>query len=243
VIAQVRFSPILAIQKPEFIAPFQEAIRSTYPVLRREHAQGLALGPNGVAAAQKQTTWRFGEIDGAWRVSLVPEFVALETTSYTSRSDFIDRLKAVVEALQEHIDPALVQRLGLRYIDRVEGDIVGDIEKLVRKEMLGLMATSLSKSNRVQHAISETLFELPDNQERLMVRWVRIPPQGTIDPDAIEPIDMPSWVLDIDMFSGEERPFSTDAIVTDALRYAKRIYAMFRWAVTDEFLLRYGGEP
>jgi uncharacterized protein (TIGR04255 family) len=241
VIAQVRFSPIFAIQKPEFMAGFQEAIRSDYPVLRQEQAQGLPLRSGGLASGPKNTTWRFSEMEGAWRVSLAPDFVALETTRYTSRGDFLGRLEAILGALEEHVGPALVQRLGLRYIDRVEGEDATDIAKLVRQEMLGLMATPLAA--HMQHAISETLLDLPDSQDRLRVRWGRIPPQGTVDPTAIEPIDEQSWVLDLDMYSTEEQPFSAETVLSAASRYAERLYAVFRWAVTNEFLRRFGGEP
>lgn len=241
VIAQIRFSPILAIQEPEFMTSFQEAIRSDYPVLRQEHVQGLALSADGFAAGRKHSTWRFCDMEGAWRVSLAPDFAALETTSYASRSDFLQRLEVVLDSLEEHIEPALVQRLGLRYVDRVKGEAMADIGKLVRPEMLGLMATPLS--GHMQHAISETILDVPASQDRVRIRWGRIPPQGTVDPTAIEPIDELSWILDLDMYSTEERPFSTESVLVSAHRYAERLYAVFRWAVTDEFLRRYGGRP
>ena len=147
----------------------------------------------------------------------------------------------MVRTVEETIRPDLIQRLGIRYIDRIEGDAVAEIPALLRQEMLGLMATSLS--DHMQHAIGETILELPDSSERLRMRWGRVPAKGTIDPNAIEPVDAPSFFLDLDMFSTAERPFATDTIAADARRYTERIYALFRWAVTDEFLRRYGGKP
>ena len=44
VIAQIRFPEILSIEQRDFVAPFQEAIRGTYSVLRQEQAQGMLLG-------------------------------------------------------------------------------------------------------------------------------------------------------------------------------------------------------
>ncbi len=35
--------------------------------------------------------------------------------------------------------------------------------------------------------------------------------------------------------------FDVEHVVTEAQRYAERIYTLFRWAVTEEFLSRYGG--
>ena len=241
VIAQVRFSPILSVQQPEFIAPFQEAIRAAYPALRREHAQSLLVGPQGVASGQRQVAWRFADVDGAWRVSLAPEFVALETTTYSSRGDFIGRMQAVLEAVAKHLEPAVLQRVGLRYIDRVTGEALEDIANLVRPEMLGIVNTPLFQHAR--HEFSETLLDVPDIGGQLRARWGHLPAGSTVDPNAIEPIDEPSWILDIDMFSAHEGPFASDLLIEGLGRFAERLYTMFRWTVTEEFLRRYGEEP
>lgn len=47
VIAQVRFPLIASIEKQEFIAQFQEAIRRDYPVLRQEQSRSLVLSSEG----------------------------------------------------------------------------------------------------------------------------------------------------------------------------------------------------
>jgi len=241
VIGQVRIPPVLSLEKREFIAPFQEAIRSTYPVLRPEQTQGIVLGPQGVAPGPKQIAWRFSDVDGGWRVSVTPEFVAIETTSYTSRDDFLKRLRFVLDAFAEHVEPAIVQRLGVRYVDRVTGEALADISKLVRQEALGIVATPLSEHAR--HSLTETVFALPESKEQLLARWGKLPAGATVDPNAIEPIDEASWVLDIDMFSNEEHPFVPEEIVNTARRFTERLYTVFRWAVTDDFLRRYGGTP
>jgi len=67
--------------------------------------------------------------------------------------------------------------------------------------------------------------------------------RSPLAPRAWPPIDAPSWLLDLDMFSEAERRFATATVVADARRYAERLYAVFRWVVADEFLRRYGGEP
>jgi len=243
VVAQVRFPPIVSIDRPEFIGPFQEAIRDTYPILRPERTHALVVGPQGSVPVQEQMAWRFNDVEEDWRVSLTPQFLALEATKYTSRSDFLDRLRVVVEALNTHMDPppGVVERLGVRYIDRVTDDALDEITSLVRHEILGIASTPLAA--RARHLLSETLFELSEGREQLLARWGHIPPNGTVDPAAIEPIEKPSWILDLDMFSTESRPFDTKEIVKDAGRYAERLYTFFRWTVTKAFLTRYGGKP
>ena len=167
VIAQLRFPEILSLEQRDFVAPFQEAVRSRYPVLRQEQTQGILLGSAGVAPVKPQIAWRFSDAEGHWRVSLTPEFLALETTRYVSRSDFFGRLKAIAEALDEHVEPGQLDRLGIRYIDRITGNAVDDIARLVRPEVRGITGT-IAAAHAV-HALSESVFDLPD--ARVLARW------------------------------------------------------------------------
>ena len=239
VIAQVRFPEILAVEQREFVTPFQEVLRPQYPVLRQEQMQGLLLGPAGVASGKAQLAWRFNDIEGHWRVSLTAEFLAIETTKYTSRAEFIERLRNVLEALDEHVKPKLIDRIGLRYIDRVTGEAVNDVANLVRPEVSGILGAPIAAY--AAHSLSESLFELSD--ARVLVRWGRLSAGATVDPAALEPVLEPSWILDLDMFSTRPIPFTVDSIVSETQRFAERIYAVFRWAVTDDFLRLYGGNP
>lgn len=241
VVAQLRFPLIASVERREFIAPFQEAIRRDYPVLRQEQSGGMVIGPQGVRQAPSNTAWRFNDVNNAWRVTLASEFVALETKSYTSREDFLNRVRVMVQALADHINPQVVDRLGVRYIDRVSGSELGELPKLVRPEVAGILGTVLAAQAR--HSISENAFLLPDDTGQVTARWGLVPARGTVDPGAVEPIDEPSWLLDLDTFQAETRPLDVDAIVSQARSFSERIYAIFRWAVTDEFLRRYGGEP
>jgi len=239
VIAQVRFPEILAIEQRDFVAPFQEALRATYPVLRQEQTHGLVLTPAGFTPSRPETAWRFSDVDDQWRVSLAPSFLAIETKQYQSRTDFLSRLRRVVELLEEHVDPKLADRTGVRYIDRITGAAVDDLASLVRPEVRGIAGTPAA--DNAMHAMSESLFTLPRAQ--VLARWGRLPPGATVDPAALEPVTEKSWILDLDMFSDGPAPFSVDRVVADAARFAERIYTIFRWAVTNDFLKRYGGKP
>lgn len=240
VIVQVRFPTILSIEKRGFVAPFQEAIRVNYPVLRAEQTRGMMLGPEGPEQMPPTTTWRFSSLDDNWRVSLATEFVAIETTEYVSRSDLLTRFEEVIRALESHIGPQKVDRLGVRYVDRIIGDAVGNVANLLRPEMLGVAGTAPGQQAIL--SINEALFALPDQSAQMRVRWGLLPPGGTVDPAAIDPINERSWILDLDMFRSEPRKFEPDAILSDTRIYAERSYSFFRWAVTDEFLRLYGGK-
>jgi uncharacterized protein (TIGR04255 family) len=239
VIAQIRFPLVVAIEQRSFVAPIQEAMRAHYPQLRQEQIQALLVGRGGVAPADQERVWRFSDLTGQWRVTLAPDFLALETTAYTSRAEFFDRLRLVIEVLAKHVEPKVVDRLGVRYIDRIAGAAVGRIADLVRPEVRGITGTGADA--HLHHSLTESVFVL--DTSRLLARWGRLPAGATVDPSAIEPISDPSWLLDLDMFSAEPLPFSPDTVAATGAEYARRIYTFFRWAVTDDFLRYFGGRP
>lgn len=240
VLAQVRFPPILKIEDSSSVAPFQEAIREKYPILQSEQTQGLIFNSQGIVPSELQKIWRFADVGSNWRVSLARDFLALETGTYLSRNDFLERWENVLEALDEHIKPKIVERFGLRYIDRLVEQDTKYISKLVRPEVAGIVSTEFGEY--VHQAISESIFSLPEGQGQLLTRWGLLPADTTIDPTAVEPIAQPSWILDIDMSLCNQQEFSVKVIMSQAQRFAERIYTFFRWAVTDEFLRRFGGE-
>jgi uncharacterized protein (TIGR04255 family) len=239
VIAQVRFPVVAAVEQREFVAEFQKSLRTAYPVLREETARRFIVHGSDPAVFHPSRVWRFEDDEGRWRLSLMSDSLALETTAYSSRSDFLRRFDAALRCLEQHVKPARRDRLGIRYIDRITGEAAADIARLVRAEVRGIVGTPLGP--RAVHSLSESLFDLDDL--RLLARWGRLPPNVTVDPAAIEPVGESSWLLDLDAFADAPAAFSVDSIGRDARRFAERIYAFFRWAVTEEFLRKYGGKP
>ncbi|MBK8264501.1 MAG: TIGR04255 family protein [Nannocystis sp.] len=244
VIAQVRFPLIASIEKRDFIGAFQEAIRATYPVLHAEQSRNLVLSPDRPMETRATTIWRFHDPATQWRVTLAPDFVALETERYSSRQDLLSRLSRVLHALEDHINPRFTERLGVRYIDRITGPNLSQLPSLVRQEVSGILASPLRQG--VVHALSQSVFTLPDEEPALLsARWGLLARGSTMDP-TIAAIDEASWILDLDAYEqlqGAPREFDVEATITRATRFSERIYSVFRWAVNDEFLRRFGGAP
>lgn len=238
VVAQVRFPLVVAIEQRDFVAPFQEAIRNDYPILRQQQIQGFLPGTTGLTPQPPQAAWRFSDAARAWLLTLTPEFLALETVAYAGRSDFISRFRDAVSVLGTHVSPKLIDRLGIRYIDRVVGEPMKDIAALLNSEARGILGTPIAAD--ATFSISESMFSL--DSDRIIARWGTLAPGSTVDPAALEPVDEPSWVLDLDMYSTETMSFSVEQIAQDTTRFAERIYTIFRWAVTEDFLRLFGGE-
>lgn len=239
VLTQIRFPEILAVEQKDFVAGFQEVLRGTYPVLRQEQVVTATLAPNGLPQFKPENAWRFNDLKSEWRISLSPTFVSLETLKYVSRTDFIDRLGFVLSALDAHVKPQLIDRIGVRYVDRLEGEAYQRMSEFLDPSILGILGTPLR--DNVTHSLSESLFHL--DRGDLLARWGSLPPEQTFDPAVMPPIPEKSWVLDLDMFSTSPMSFDVSQVQDTVKAYAERIHAFFRWATTDAFLKHYGGQP
>ena len=239
VIGQIAFPTLAKISQASVLAPFQERIRSVYPLLTQEEIQHIEMQPTAVPRVRSDIIWRFGSADGKWRVSLSSSFLALETTAYTSRTEFVGRMIALATALQATMDPQFYLRLGLRYINRMEGEALARITTLIKPEVLGVLQTPFKDA--AQHLITESILRTEEGQ--LLARWGSLPANATVDPQAVEPIAAPSWIFDLDISATGQWPFEAAAISDRLLGFAKRNYAVFRFVVQNEFLTYYGGKP
>lgn len=240
VLAQVQFAPILRLRSEDFVAPFQERIRSDYSKVEQQRIR--LLQPSGDDADPRtEVIWRFLQATAEWRVSLTQTFVALETFAYTSRADFMERLKVVVAALKATVGSARVTRIGVRYVDHVKSPQINRMAEMLRPEMLGIASTPLRE--RIQHTVNEMFCEVAEG--RLLAKWGLLPPNGTHDPEVMPPAPTSSWFLDLDVFKQYAEPFEemdADEVHRTALALATRSYAFFRWVTTDRFLEVYGGQ-
>jgi uncharacterized protein (TIGR04255 family) len=239
VLAQIRFPTVLAVTDPIAVAPFQERIRKMYPSGDKEVIQVLQLNPENPHQAVKveaESIWRFQDREKHWRVSLAPTFLALETTHYTSRKDFLSRMKGLIEALEQTLNPQLTQRVGLRYIDRIEDDAIERVHQLIKPEFLGSQARF---GQAVRHILTESQLSTEEGAT-LTARWALLPPNATTDPRALEPAKGKSWVLDLDMHVDGQVDFAAATLTRQLEQFAERIYAVFRFMVTDQFLEHYG---
>ncbi len=239
VVSQVRFlSPELSIENPAEVAPLQAAVREQYPRLEEERVQPF---PAGRATGAPATIWRFVDDTGSWRAAVARKFVALDTSAYDRRRHFLERLHGLLRAVEETIGPRDVERVGLRYIDRLEASALEQISGFIRPELLGLLAGPLG--GRVTRGLAEAELSVEGDDWRLRARWGVLPANATIDPALVDPLDRPSWILDIDAFHTGRQPFAAEGLARVSEKLAGMAYRFFRWVVTDRFLEYCGGQP
>lgn len=244
VLGQVKFPRIAKVSEEGYIADFQEAIRGSYPIFRNETIQGLDIAiTNGEIQQRPVTTtiWRFFDAEQIVRVSLTPEAITLETANYISRNDFLERFDFIMERLAQTIKPALVQRVGFRYVNRLQDP--RDLEKL--SELIQPELSNVLQSGLMQHIdVSMTEITGETKEGKIFARYGLSPANYSHDPDMAPPVNVKSWVLDVDSFSTKYsgRKFDTRELHDELDKIAARAYAFFRWSVTDKFLERFGAK-
>lgn len=240
VIFQVRFPEIISVQSSGFVAPFQEAVRATYPVLAREVA-GLAPSPDG--RTSYSVMWRMQDPQGVWRLTLASGFLSLETKSYPGRNETCARVRAVLDALAAAVRPTHMLRVGLRYVNHFTASDPSALPAVLRPGMIGPAAMAALASGRLGHATSEAAFVIEEG--RLAARWGMLPPGATHDPACMPAVPVPSVFLDMDASAEWRVPAIFDAARAEELvrKFAGRCYTLFRWSASDGLIEAFGGKP
>ncbi len=234
VLSQVRYTPVLRVRDAEFVADFQDAIMSTYPIVEREHQQQVVAGRSGqLELSNQEVLWKFRDPSEEWQVTLGVDFVALETSNYLRREDFLDRLTSIVSAVAEHVRPTLVTRVGTRYTDRLAGTDLENITQLVRGELLGLGGATELGSGQIVGQLTQADFNVGSLE--LKTRWGFLPKSTTHDP-SLAGIPEASWILDLDAYSATQAVFNAETCIELFKEESATIYRFFRWVVSDQFL-------
>lgn len=135
-------------------------------------------------------------------------------------------------------NPPVVDRVGLRYIDRLSGDQLNRLNDYVVPELRVLLG-AVGGGMSLEHSVSDTLVRINEN-ERMQVRSGLLPPNGSFDP-ALPALSVPSWVLDLDVFTVQGGfPFNPESLAARLRRYADHAYSFFRFATTDVFQEEFG---
>lgn len=240
VLCQVRYANMAIFQRENFIAPFIEQLLDEYPLLEEGKQFQLTIDQAGPRQEQSPVpVWMLRSIDQAWTVTVSPGSLALETLQYSSRSDFVARFARARRAFSDTLGTSVMQRLGVRYINRLDRKEFDNAElaSFLYSDTHGPLTALTVAGPGVFHGISDLL--LKDGDEALQGKWGVMPANVIYDPAiAVSPSE--SWFLDIDSYSSESGLSLSDEKLDSLLEHlATRAYHMFRWFVTPEFLHRF----
>jgi uncharacterized protein (TIGR04255 family) len=138
-------------------------------------------------------------------------------------------LDFVLGCLEQTIGPRLVQRVGFRYVDRLQGEgLIGSLDKLIQPELLNVLQPNLTSNID----ISMTEITANTKEGKLIARYGLAPVNYSHDPDMAPPIGERS----------ANKEFETKMLCAELDKVAARAYAFFRWSITDQFLKQFGAK-
>jgi uncharacterized protein (TIGR04255 family) len=236
VLTQIRFPSLSKLRDEETVTRLTSVFSDDYPLVQDQRAINLVITPTGVSQQQAgQRIWVLRSSSEEWKVSISENFLALETIRYNYRQEFIDRFNSAIQILMEEVHPPYFERLGMRYINRISDQniIGGRLNRMIRSEMLGGLATLRPDNVDLRHSLSDSLFI--DGERSIQVRCGILPPNAIVDTD-VAPVEEPIWILDIDSFREQRMTGAANEMSQELEALTDRAYRMFRWVVTTEFI-------
>lgn len=239
VVAQARYRGNASRMDDAAGEKFKAIVADWLPFADRAQAVELLIGPNGIQQqeAAQAAQWIFHD-GGDRRVTLTAGWASYDVGPYDSRTAFCADLRRIFGSLQDLVGAVPVGRLGIRYINQIsDAETLTNLPRLVRRELLGVLQAP-EQAEALVHSFTESLFRLGD--AGLQARHGLMPAGVLVDP-TVKIVPRASWVLDLDAFTEQAPPLSTD-LADRATQLAAVAYNYFRWAMTEEALKLFKGE-
>lgn len=240
VLCQIRW-PVFASLPADFTdiaASLGKSLSSEYPVISDEREMTVTVSPEGVMQTPGDKVLRFSKVDSSWRVSFGEGFIALETSAYQSRDDFVERLRLLLSSLADVVSVPAWSRIGYRYANRIIDQ--PDLEALgsyFDPAILGGHSVPIAEGNELVHSVTESVYRV--GAESLLVRSAHLGPNLVLDP-SLTPVAVSSWTLDLDAFEeGELREWEEQAVLEKVNRLSALAYDYFRHIVKQPFMDRF----
>jgi uncharacterized protein (TIGR04255 family) len=168
--------------------------------------------------------------DGTLVLSLMPEFISIETTSYGSwKNDFRDRISEVLNALNDNIQPRVEERLGLRYVNRIvepEVSSPADFRGIISDGLLGPIVDDFW-SPGVTGLQQQLEIDVYDDVQCVVRHGTLARSTG---------IGLDGYLLDLDLFRQQPRRFDVKNIIETSDRINEAATTLFQNSLAPGYL-------
>lgn len=172
--------------------------------------------------------WRYSSADMSRVVTVMPSIVSLQVATYERWSTTLrPALEALLVAVDMALKPSMVQRIGLRYVNRLSDpevlsatDWVGRIDP----ELLGVIRHTILGSY-VRNMQQQVDLALEDGKGAVLRHGlVPGPPAG-------------DYLIDLDVFDEVAHPFAAESVLNRAQRMNRTAFAIFQQLLTTKQLM------
>ena len=236
VICQLRFPPILSINRNEPV-DFQEDIRDHFPqYARRQDIPAPKISGLGTPNIQVQpvppvTNYHFLSGDGAWKLNLTRDFIALSTLRYPGWEEFARHLDRPLASFIRLYHPAYFQRVGLRYRNLISRKQL-NLENVPWTELISPAYTGpLSEPDLHEGNLAQFSCDIGIRLDSSCQVKIHAGPAQMKNKSADTPEDEMRFVLDLDLFMGGNVSCTLAAAALETLHgHADKV---FEGAITD----------
>jgi len=248
VITQVRFATVLSIGQS--IAQIQERLKEMgFVRYQKSQIQNISYVPGSPPKVEAQERWDFTDRDRQTGIVLTQDFVALHTSKYETFDVFGELFGRAVQVVSTEAPVELAERMGIRYVDLIRPGKEESLEDYLRPGLLGFPFSELENEQIGDWALrSEAIVQT--TQGTLIVRCTSASNDQFLPPDLMPPVlayniprlepDERAAILDTDHFAVVDKDFKAEALLEQLDLLHQTASKVFRAAVTEYALKKWG---
>jgi uncharacterized protein (TIGR04255 family) len=236
VVCQVRFDEAEALNNRKTARRFFDklgGVDGPFPKFSQIQTQRVTVNPQALPGetplTEQQRGWRFSNPEGDRHLALLPGSLALETTAYRSWDEFAPYLERALNVLADEVDPAIEQRLGLRFVNLIVLDEVHEPSGWMDYIAADLVAPGGHPvlGPGLVAAQHRVVLDLGDGLHCLL--------NYGLAPDA-NGSGRVGYLLDLDVFRERSAPFSAADVFKASQLMNDRAVSLFQQVATPELL-------
>lgn len=236
VLAQLRHSERPVLGERDTIDAIVEALDRDYPDVQPRTVQNNTIevdAPGLVLHQEENTSHILRSPDHPWWISISPSVTTLATPEYEDREEFEHRFKQLRSALADVGGLPAVTRVAVRYVTQIaDEDFLDNLDQYIKTAASGGVDLPVTDGTQLVQSMVDVLLRQESITGRVRAGMF---PAG-IQPDpAVPPIDVRSWIIDVDVWD-DQFLAADEALDEQMAELAEGQYQMFRWLVTDDYI-------
>lgn len=235
-VIEVRFTAAVAEISPADAAALRDALAegtgTDYPGIQPAFQQQVQIdfGTQGVSSVREQSKgWQISSATGASRVTLMPDVLIMQIGEYERWSTSMKTpLGILLATLERLVEPSLVHRIGLRYIDRFQDPECDSVSSWKGRIDAALLGPVLNEAfgDKVRGAQQQIEIALDDHHGALLRH-------GPVPDAASKSVQ---YLLDTDVFRHSTFEFNAAAVLASASRLNRTALSLFQASMTEDYL-------